>query len=78
MANQSLKIIGMKKEEFDALVNDEKDSQVFLQPAHLIPMTKPGNEVTLTSIFLSGLRLIKEFRNLFSSEVKLSNQKDGL
>ncbi len=72
MANQSLKIIGMKKEEFDALVNDEKDPQVFLQPAHLIPMTKPGNEVTLTSIFLMGLSLIHEFRKLFSAEVKLS------
>lgn len=71
MANQLKKLIGMKKEELDNLARDKDNDEVFLHPARLIPTTKPGDEVTLTSIFLSGLCLIKEFRNMFFSEVKL-------
>jgi len=55
------KIIGMKKTDFDQLVSDK---EILLRSAKLIPTSKPGDEITLTSIFLSSIRLIKEFRTL--------------
>lgn len=70
MGNQLQKIVGMKKEDFDVFVNEKKE--ILLQPVRLIPTTKPGDEVALTSIFLSGLCLIKEFRDLVFTEIKLS------
>lgn len=67
---QLQKIVGMKKSDFDVLVNEKKE--IFLKPARLIPIYKPGDEMALTSIFLTSLCLIKEFKKLFFSEVKLS------
>jgi len=64
------KIVGMKKSDFDVIVNEKKD--IFLRPARLIPIYKPGDEISLTSIFLRSLCLIKEFKDLFFSEVKIS------
>ena len=62
------KLVGIKKTEFDDYVND---GQIHLSNARLIPTFKVGDELTLTSIFLSALRLIKEFRYTMFSEVKL-------
>ncbi len=43
-----------------------ENNEINFQYARLIPFYKPGDEISLTSIFLSGLRLIKEFRqNIF-------------
>jgi len=64
------KIVGMKKSDFDLLVSEKKD--IFLRPARLIPIYKPGDEMALTSIFLRSLCLIKEFKDLFFSEIKVS------
>ena len=64
------KLVGLKKQDFDLLV---KSGQIILQPARLIPSHKTtGGEMTLTSIFLSTLRLVKEFRDTFFKEIKLS------
>jgi len=64
------KLVGMKKSDFDLLVSEKKD--IFLRPARLIPIYKPGDEMALTSIFLRSLCLIKEFKDLFFSEIKIS------
>ena len=50
------KLVGLKKEEFDAFVTSK---QIQVQPARLIPALKTGDEMALTSIFLSTVRLVK-------------------
>jgi hypothetical protein len=65
------KIIGLKKSEFDLMVK-QPDSLIQLRPARLIPTIKTGDEMALTSIFLSTLRLVKEFRDSIFKEIKLS------
>ena len=63
------KIVGMKKSDFDFMLNEKKD--IFLRTARLIPVYKPGDEMALTSIFLRSLCLIKEFKDIFFSEIKI-------
>jgi len=68
------KLIGINKFDFDMFINPSKDSklkpQIEIRPSMLIPVLKTGDEMALTSIFLSSLRLIKEFRNNFFKEIK--------
>jgi hypothetical protein len=63
------KLVGLKKVEFDLLV---QSGQIILQPARLIPTHKTGDEMALTSIFLSTVRLVKEYRDSLFKEIKLS------
>lgn len=63
------KLVGLKKEDFDTFVDA---GQIILQPARLIPSHKTGDEMALTSIFLSTVRLVKEFRDNIFKEIKLS------
>lgn len=63
------KLVGLKKEDFDNFVND---GQIIVQPARLIPTHKTGDEMALTSIFLSTVKLVKEFRDGFFKDIKLS------
>ncbi|WP_319559134.1 hypothetical protein [Marispirochaeta sp.] len=68
MAKKNVKLIGMDIEQFKTLI-DEK--QIFVRPARLIPSSiKAGDEMALCSIFLSALRLIKEFREDVFSDLK--------
>ncbi len=70
MLQKSLsKLIGIKKEQFDNYI---LTGQIQLQPARLIPALKTGDEMALTSIFLTALKLIKEFRDGFFKEIGLS------
>ena len=64
------KIIGLKKTEFDELV---RTKQIRLNDARLIPFSKAGDEISLTSVLLSGIRLIKEFKKTLLSDVKMSS-----
>lgn len=70
------KLINLKKEEFDAMIyirkdsKDSKEDKISLSEAALIP-AKVGDEMALTSIFLSSLRLIKEYRQLVLSDIKM-------
>ena len=67
------KIIGLKKTEFDMIINNhnhEIENFISVRPARLIPVFKAGEELSLTSIFLSSLKLIKEFRNSIFKELK--------
>ncbi len=63
------KLVGLKKEEFDQFVESK---QIQAQPARLIPTLKTGDEMALTSIFLSSIRLIKEYRDSIFKEIKCS------
>jgi len=71
MSKKPTRIIGMTLSEFDALV--DAGEELHLQPARLIPFHKPGDEMALASIFLSALRLVKEFRNHIFKTVGLSS-----
>ena len=42
-----------------------------MRKARLIPVSKFGDEASLTSVFLSALRLVKEFRENFLSEINM-------
>jgi len=70
-------IIGLKKLEFDRYLkrqnarNLETNEKISAIPARLIPMIKPGDEKALTSIFLSALKLVKEFRASFLSAAEM-------
>ena len=70
MSTKPTKLVGLSVQNFEELISAGKE--LHLQPARLIPFYKPGNEMALTSIFLSGLRLIKEFRNDIFHAISLS------
>ena len=59
--------------EFDDLLECSKGEKpsINLQKARLIPLLKTGDEGALSSIFLSSLRLIKEYRESIFKEIKL-------
>ena len=63
------KLVGLKKEEFDLFLETK---QVQAQPARLIPILKTGDEMALTSIFLTTIKLVKEYRDSIFKELKLS------
>ena len=71
MAVKFSKLVGLKKEDFDILVK-LPDSPIQVRPARLIPVVKTGDEMALTSIFLSSLKLVKEFRDTVFKDIKLS------
>ena len=64
MSKKPTKLIGLPFSDFNRLVSEK--NEVHLQTARLIPFYKPGDEMALTSIFMSALRLIKEFRNFIN------------
>ena len=68
MATRLKSIVGMKKQDFDQLV---RENEINLRSARLIPLINPGKEEALTSIFLSSLTLIDEFRQDIFSAVGL-------
>lgn len=63
------KLIGLKVEDFFAF---KESGQIKAQEARLIPILKTGDEGALTSIFLSTVKLVKEYRDSIFKEVKLS------
>ena len=70
MSKKPTKLIELTLNDFDDLVS--KGEEIHLRPARLLPLYKPGDEMALTSVFLSGLRLIKEFRHLVFQAIGLS------
>ncbi|GAG95414.1 unnamed protein product, partial [marine sediment metagenome] len=44
MKNKSIKIVDIKKSQFDEFV---KKGGIYLREAHLIPIIKPGDEMAL-------------------------------
>lgn len=62
------KIVGLSKADFDSFV---KKKTIQLRRARLIPLINPGKEEALTSIFLSSLKLVDEFRHDILSSVNM-------
>jgi len=63
------KLVGLKKTDFDLFV---QNGQIKLQQARLIPTLKTGDEMALTSIFLSTVKLVKEYRDGIFKSIKLN------
>lgn len=63
-------LIDIKKSEFDEFIQSGQIKSI--SNARLIPTSKFGDESSLTSVFLSGLRLIKEFKNVLLNDIKMS------
>ena len=68
------KIIGMDISNFDHLLKGGKE--IHLQSVRLLNFHKPGDELALTSIFLSGLKSIKEFRKNIFNQIGLTNSNN--
>ena len=68
MDKKLTKIAGLKKDDFDEFVSS---GELKLREARLIPFFKPGDEMALTSVILSSIRLINEFRKKIFSDSKL-------
>ena len=66
--NKITKLVGLKKTDFDQFV---KQGKVKFSKARLIPLLKTGDEMALTSILLSSIKLIKEFKDSIFKELKL-------
>jgi len=62
------KIVGLNKDGFDEFISS---GELKLREAHLIPFFKPGDEMALTSVILSSIRLINEFRKKIFSDSKM-------
>lgn len=52
--------------------NEDEPMQIIAQESRLIPIGKKDDEMAMTTVFLSSLKYIKEFRNLVSDPVGLS------
>jgi len=66
-----MKVKNENWKKFDVFNDFVNSGNIKLQQSRLIPLLKTGDEQALTSIFLSSLRLVKEFRNKIFSDVKL-------
>lgn len=67
MSQKPTKLIGLSYADFVAL----KGEEFHMRPARLISLYKPGDEMALTSIFLSALRLIDEFKKQIFQVLRL-------
>jgi hypothetical protein len=68
MINKINKLVGLKKSDFDGYVESGK---IALSESRLIPLLKTGDEMALTSIIMSSLKLVKEFKDQIFKETKL-------
>jgi len=63
------KLIGLSFEEFQGY---REPNNIIAQESRLIPLLTTNDKGALTSIFLSAVRLIKEYRDSIFKEIKLS------
>ena len=70
MTKRPTKLIGMRIMDFNKLIS--RGEEIHLQEARLIPFSKPGDEIALMSIFLSAVRLVKEFKTQIFKVIGLS------
>lgn len=68
MKKKFSKLLGLKYEDFLIHIDTK---QIIAQKARLIPLLKTGDEGALTSIFLSTIKLVKEYRDSIFKEVKI-------
>ncbi|MBN4056287.1 hypothetical protein JYT20_01045 [Rhodothermus sp. AH-315-K08] len=74
MTKKTTKLIGLSIDALDDLLT--AGEELHAQPARLIPFYKPGDEMAITSILLSALRLVDEFRSQVFRAVGLSRSKN--
>ena len=67
--DKNKKLIGLDFEKFEQYCNGDEPS-INIRNARLIPLLKTGDEGALSSIFLSSVRLIKEYRESIFKEIK--------
>lgn len=77
MAKKRVQLIGMRIDEFERLLDKEQKGNkekrfVIGQKARLIPAFKKLDELSLASVFMATLPLVKEFRELVLKEIKVS------
>lgn len=65
---QNIKLQGLSKEEFYEHI---KNGLISVRHSRLIPFDRAGDEMALTSVFLSALRLVREFRKEIFSNLKI-------
>ena len=68
MYNKTIRILGQKKSDFNKLV---KKGVIQLRDARLIPSFKMGDEVGLASVLLSSMRMIREFKRMILTDLKM-------
>ena len=67
------KIIGSNFDDFKEFCKKNDDGPyLMLRKARLIPVSKFGLEMSLTSVFLAAVKLVKEFRENFLFEIGMS------
>jgi hypothetical protein len=54
MLSKNLKLVGLNVSDLYRMINEKEALEA--RNARLIPTQKPGDEVTLTSVFLASLR----------------------
>lgn len=69
MKKKFTKLVGLSIEDFNEF---RSTGQIQMAEARLIPYYKMGDEMALTSIFLSSLRLVKEMRDTIFQHTKIS------
>lgn len=75
MTKKLKSIIGIDLGEFFSLIRetDPQKREISVREARLIPVVKQSqSELALASIFLSTLKLVREFREMFLNEIQLS------
>ena len=74
--NPLKKLVGLTLDEFNGF---RKTNQIVVQPARLIPQSSSkADEGALTSMFLSSMRLIKEYRDGLFKEFGLKKSRKTL
>lgn len=68
MSAPVLKLNGMSIEDFNKNV---KEGNITVRTSRLIPFDRAGDEMALTSVFLSALRLVREFRKEIFNDLKI-------
>ena len=69
-------LLGMGFDEFCKMIEeplDDEDKAIVAKPSRLIPLGK-DDEMAMTSVFLSALKLVKEFRYLFFDQADLTKK----
>lgn len=70
---KDIKLIGMSLDKFKKLLkSDTKERKIIARKAHLIPTDKKLDELSLASVFLASLTMVKEFKDQFCREINLS------
>lgn len=66
-------IIGLDFEAFkSAFIGDtENPAEIIARESRLIPIGKKDDELAITNVFLSSLKLIKEFKNMIFNDIDL-------